>query len=240
MAADLNDQLESASEVVHKLPEIGEALFAVAATRTGIVLGAIALAWLVFRILSRNWVPLFEVIERKRKQRLTALDNFVKEPSQADEATLAVMRDVREAAYFEAAIGIYAERAARASLRKLHESSPAVITWRRISRAYQYLSTDSEIALVAISKLDTLSYWYSVVVATLFLSGGFLMMVSSAVAGLLGWKFGMAIIASGIVSLGFGLIVLTQNIPQRTARIIAAEIKRVKQRDAITAEAAEG
>lgn len=240
MAVDLNDQLESASQAVHQLPEFGEALFAVATTRTGIVLVAVALAWLAFRILSMNWVPLFEVIERKRRQRLAALDSYVKEPSQADVATLEVLRDVRDAAYFEAALGIYAERAARASLRRLHECSPAVITWRRISRAYQYLSTDSEVALVAISRAETLGYWYNAVVATLFLCGGLLMMVSSALSGLLGWKFGMAIIAFGIVSFVFGLVVLSQNIPLRTARIIAAEIKRVQQRDAILPEAAEG
>lgn len=240
MAVDLNDQLESASKAVHKLPEFGEALGSVATTRTGIVLVVIALAWLAFRILSMNWVPLFELVERKRRQRLAALDNYVKEASQADAATLEVLRDIRDAAYFEAALGVYAERAARASLRRLHKSSPTVITWRRISRAYQYLSTESEVALVAISRVETFGYWYNAVVATLFLCVGLLMMVSSALSGLLGWKFGLAIFASGVVSFVFGLVVLSQNIPLRTARIIAAEVKRVEQRDATPAQAAEG
>lgn len=239
MGKDLSTELEGASRALHKLPAFGEQVFRFAATSTGIILFAMVLVWLAFKVLSVNWMPLIELLERRRKQRFTVLDAYVKEPTHPDGTALEVIRDIRDAAYFEAAVGIYAEHAARSALSKLHQVSPTVITWRRIGRASDYISTESGIATIAISRSATLGYWFNAALGWLFMAFGFAAMLLLAFGALLGGKLALGALAMGIGLFVFGVFVLSQNLGMRTARLISEELQR-QQEEASKAHTANG
>lgn len=226
MAEGLDSQVSSATEAVRKLPELVEAAIELFGTQTGVVIILALAGWLVFRLLSSNWLQFLELVERKSTQRIAALDRYVSAADSSDPVCVEVLRDMRDAYYFQSATGIYAERAARQALLELHRISPTVITWQRIGRAAQHLHYPNRgpAEVVKFSWLEYAFHWYTLVTAWAATLGGVLMALMillirpmSLTAGI----FGFAVSAG---SFALGIYMFTQRVPMVAAQRIKREV----------------
>ena len=100
MAENLEAQVASATEAVHKLPELVDALVKLAPVPAGLLL-VIALVWLAARLLSVNWLQVLELLERRHDRRVAALDRYLSAPECAEKESVEVLRDLRDAYYFQ-------------------------------------------------------------------------------------------------------------------------------------------
>jgi len=229
VAENLEAQVASATKAVHKLPELLDALVKLAPVPAGVLL-VMALVWLAARLLSVNWLRVLELLERKHDRRIAALDRYLSAPECAEKESAEVLRDLRDAYYFQAATGIYAERSTRQALIALHQLSPSEITWRRIGRVAQFIRYPQAgtAEIPEPSWLDRGWYWYTAISGAMATLGGFLMIVSPIFVRPLSLQAGITLFALGTGSLLMGLFMFSQNVPMSLAKTIRSEVAKKK------------
>jgi hypothetical protein len=200
-------------------------------TAVTVVLVLLFLAFLLNLINRGFFLQMFDILEHKERKRLEQINEYVLSHDAADPETVKVVRDLRDAHYFNVATGIYAENRTRSAFIKLHQTSSHCITWKHIDRArpYMEIAADETITIRDLSRFDKISYWYNQFVAygslifsvVLFLAK----FVFSANKGItLFWdSFGLSLFLAV-----FGFFALLQNSPVRAKDLIAKELQRLR------------
>lgn len=136
-----------------------------------IVLIALALGSAV----SKSFLWIFGMWDRSERKRFEKINFYITNTEIADEESVKVMRDIRDADFFKIGTGIYAERKLRIAVIRLYERTSILISWRVISRAFPFLSTDAsgELFVRELNRFESFGYWYNRIIGW----GSFIMAV---------------------------------------------------------------
>ena len=229
----LSDKVQDTTEALKNVEPLVAMVMSILKTPTGWVL---VVGWIVWLILNKNLLHLFDFFERGEKKKLTGIDEYVSKPDIADSDILKVVLESRNAYYFKVATGINTEKRLRDALIKLHASSSSEMTWTRIRRAHPYIKLGSgDNITIEISRFDKLTYGYNIVVGccSMFFSAGIfiysLYSMKMADGGALG-------IAGAFLLYLFSLFVLTQNWPMSAAKKIKIELMQLSEKDVLLSE----
>lgn len=224
------NQVDKATDMVKSIPEFMTAVSDVLQSPYGwLVLVAVLIWFLINRDLSR----LFSLFERGEKQRLDKLESYVNNPSAADEQSLNVIKDLRNAYYFKVATGIYAEKGRRESLIKLHNDTSHSINWVQIKRALPFIIANADMnpSIRDMEFREKVVHYYNLAVGFLFLV--------FAIALLLMFLISKPQNVSGIlIGLGgaltpalFAMFVFSQNLPFASAKKIKKELEHISAKN---------
>lgn len=220
---DIAPQVKDATEAIQHLPPLLNAISSLFQRPVGWALLAALFVWL---LLNKDFSKFFDFFERKEKRRSEHLDLYVSKSELADEESIRVLRDLRDAEYFKIATGIYAEKRLRRALIGLHERTSHHTTWGHIRRAIQFLEADKQgnVSVRDFTRFETIGYWYNQIIgyASLLLAAGIISLLllsyikgPSAVAISIGGSFAIIL---------FAMFAFAQNWPVQAAKRIKAEI----------------
>lgn len=163
----------------------------------------------------------FEFIDRKRKGKIAAIEEYLGEGKRTSPYMKEFMVDIRDSLYFKEAVGVYAEEKRRRGLIMLHKKLSDEIGWAVITRAERYITISNNMS-PAVRKLnfyELAAYWLNIFIglAVLLLSFAWLILLIF-LKGTAVEKFG-----------GFGIFVIfmfitawffMQNSPENSAKKI--------------------
>lgn len=223
---NLVPDVKDATEAIQQVPPLVEAIVSLLQTPAGWFVLAVLFFWL---LVNKDFSHIFDMFERKERRQFEYLDLYIAKSELADEESVKVLRDLRDAHYFKVATGIYAEKKLRRALINLHDRTSHFISWTQIRRAFRYIET-SEDGIVEIRKLrkfEAIGYWYNELIAyvCLLLAAGLLNLFlfsdgrnSTSVA----WG-----IISPLAAVFFAMFVFAQNWPILAARRIQKELMKI-------------
>jgi hypothetical protein len=229
---DLASQIKNTTEAIQNLPYLLSAVYALVTTTGGVVL--LTLFCLCFLLILANrgfFSRAFDILERKERRRLEQINEYVSSHDAADPETIKVVRDLRDAHYFNIATGIYAENRTRSAFIKLHQASSHCIAWKHINRARLYIdiAADETITIRDLTRSEKLGYWYNQIVAygSLFFSvllfiTTFVLSDTKTMTSFWG-SFGISIF---LVMLA--VFVFFQNMPIYAKDLISKELERLR------------
>lgn len=226
---DLAFQVTNTTEAVHNLPSLLSAVYALIATPDGAALFILFCLWL---LANRGFFSrAFDMVEHKERRRLEQINEYVSSHEAADPETIKVVRDLRDAHYFNVATGIYAENRTRSAFIKMHQVSSHCISWKYIERARPYIdiAADETITIRDSNFFEKLSFWYNQCVAYGSLVISVVLFIAKFVFSdnktmMLFWgSFGLSLFLAV-----FGFFVLLQNSPVRAKDRIAKELERLR------------
>ncbi|PVZ63446.1 hypothetical protein [Pelagibaculum spongiae] len=220
----MDKDLSTATEALNSIPKFLEAFQGILENPSAWV---VLVGFLFWSLLKKDSSHLFDLVERKKKNRLKDIENYISNAECACNDSLPVIKDLRDAYYFESATGIYAEKLERKKLINLYNSTSIEINWITIKRATPYFETSSsdDIQIKEFTKIDKLSYWYNCF-------SGILLFISAALL-LLSFLFSddknlvktAAFSISFIFIILFALFLTAQNWPANAAKKIKVTLK---------------
>jgi hypothetical protein len=221
-------RVKDMTEMVHDLPSLFDAIFAFVTTPEGLVVISVFFLWLIVNI---DFSKAFDMLERKERRRLEQINEYVSSNEAADQETIKVVRDLRDAHYFNVATGIYAENRTRSAFIKLHQSFSHCITWKYINRARPYIdiAADETITIRDLDLFEKISYRYNQFVAYGSLIFSVVLFIAKFVFAanktiMLFWgSFGLSLFLAV-----FGFFALIQNSPVHAKNLIAKELERLR------------
>lgn len=165
---DSTNQIDKATGIVKSIPEFMAAVTEVLQSPYGWLVLVALLMWF---LINRDLSNFFGLFERGEKQRLDKLESYVNNPSTADDQSLNVIKDLRDAYYFKAATGIYAEKGRREPLIKLHNDTSHTINWVQIKRALPFIVSRSDMtsSIREMAFMEKIGHYYNLVVGLFFL-----------------------------------------------------------------------
>jgi len=220
-------QVRDATEAIQQVPTLVAELTDLLQAPAGWLVLAAFFFWL---LVNKDFSHIFNVLERKERRRFEHLDLYVTKPELADEESVKVLRDLRDAHYFKIATGIYAEKRLRSALIALHNRTSHLVNWGQIRRAYPYINANDS-GMVTIRELtgfERVSYWYNQFVGytSLLLAAGILTLFffsGSKTFTSLAWGVGGTLFV-----VFFALFVFAQNWPALAAKQIKRELAKLE------------
>ncbi len=224
---DITKGVDTATSVFTSIPEFMKAFNSVIETPYGWLL---LLGILVWVFLNKNFFRLLNLFEAKEKKRLDELEVYVSNKEAANNETLEVIKDVRDAHYFKVATDIYAEKHLRDSLIGLYKKTPHTINWVNIKRAMPYIevNSNSNISIREQTFLEKIGYFYNLFIGLLFLGLSILLSLSLTFI-LLNNKELIQLVVLIITILFctlFTVFIFSQNFPVRSAKKIKAALNK--------------
>lgn len=224
------NQIDKATDMVKSIPEFITAVSDLLQSPHGWLVLVVLLIWF---LINRDLSHLFSLFERGEKQRLDKLESYVSNPSAADEKSLNVIKDLRDAYYFKVATGIYAEKGRRESLIKLHNDISHTINWVQIKRALPFIIAHSDMnsSIRDMEFRDKFVHYYNLAVGFLFLVFAIavlLMFLISKPQNLSGVLIG---VGGALTPALFALFVFSQNLPFESAKKIKKELERLSAKN---------
>lgn len=134
---ELASQLKDISEVTKLIPQVVKDVGELFNSPLGFWV-VVAAVLLVF--IKLDYARILDVLERKDKKRREHMDAYVSKADPADDATMRVIREMRDTYYFKVSTGIYAEAYRRDALIRLQKL--AQVAWTEIRRALEYIEQD--------------------------------------------------------------------------------------------------
>lgn len=224
----LAPQIKDATEAIQQVPPLVDALANLLQTPSGWVVLAAFFLWL---LVNKDFSHLFDFMERKERRRFEHLDLYVTKPELADEESVKVLRDLRDAHYFKIATGIYAEKNLRSALIALHNRTSHLVGWSSIRRAFPYIQANNrrEVKIRELTGFEKFGYWYNQFVGytSLFAAAGILSLFvisSSKTFTSLAWGVG-----GTLAVVFFAMFVFSQNWPEYAARRIQKELAKLPE-----------
>lgn len=220
---DITPAVKDATEAIDHIPLLVEAFSRLLATPTGWVVLVAVFLWFV---VNRKLYTVFDS-EKRLRARLEQLDGYLAKPEIADPDSVAVVRDLRDAHYFRIATGIYAEKRLRKSLIWLHDETPHLINWKQIHRALPYIKPTAKgtATIRDLTAWERIGYIYNEVVAyasLLAAAGMFALLLLSGARSILVVAL---TVAGAIIAFALAMFAFSQNLPERNARRIKAELE---------------
>lgn len=226
---DLASQIKNTTEAVQNLPSLLNAVYTLITTPDGAALLILFCLWLLANrgFFSRS----FGIFEHRERRRLEQINEFVSSYDTADPETLKVVRDLRDAHYFNVATGIYAENRTRSAFIKMHQASSHCIAWKHIERARPYMdiAADETITIRDLTSMEWLGYWYNQCVAYLSLFFSIVLFIITFVLSdtKTMMSFGISL-GTSIFLVVLALFVFFQNLPIYAKERIAKELQRLR------------
>jgi hypothetical protein len=226
---DLTTQVKNITEAVQSLFPF---LNAIATTPGGAVIPILLCLGFLLNLINRGFfLQVFDILEHKERKRLEQINEYVSSHDAADPETIKVVRDLRDAHYFNVATGIYAENRTRSAFIKMHHASSHCIAWKHIERARPYIeiAADETITIRDLTLFEELGYWYNQFVAygSLVLSvvPFLIIFVLSDNKNMMSFVFGFG---SSLLIVVFAFFVFFQNLPIDAKKRIAKELERLR------------
>ncbi len=230
-SGSISKDANSFTETVQSMQDFLSALSDVLSTPLGwlVVLGLFL--WL---IVNKDFSHLFDLAERKQKNRLRDLETYVTNKDAACDDSLSVIKDLRDAYYFKVATGIYAEQKLRKSLVELHRITSNAISWVDIRRAMSFIvvSDDGNAEVRKFTKFERFSYYYNFVVAFLFGFIAILVFIAFWASATKEIQQTLLWAVSLIFCFGIAAYSLAQNWPIGSAKRIDKELEKRKDNQA--------
>jgi len=172
-----------------------------------------------------------DMFERKERRRLEQINEYVSSHEAADPETIKVVRDLRDAHYFNVATGIYAENRTRSAFIKLHQDSSHCIAWKHIDRARLYIdiAADETITIRDLTRFEWLGYWYNQCVAygSLFFSA-VLFIITFVLSDTKTMMSFWGSLGTSLFLVILAIFVFFQNLPIYAKDLIAKELERLR------------
>lgn len=224
--SDSGNKIDQATDMVKSIPEFMDAVSQVLQSPYGWL---VLLGLFIWFLMNRDLSHMFGLFERGEKKRLDKLESYVNNPSAAEEKSLNVIKDLRDAYYFKVATGIYAEKGRREILIKLHNDTSYAINWVHIKRALPFIISKSnmESYIRELEPMEKVGHYYNLAVGLLFLFFAIallLMFLISSPQGVSGVLIG---VGGALVSALFAMFVFSQNWPIESARKIKKELEPI-------------
>lgn len=180
--------------------------------------------------LNKNFSWLYEVAERRGKQRLELLDRYVSAPEPAAKNAIEAVRTIRDAGYFKIATGIDAEGHLLDGLIKLHEMTSHHIDWRQIRLAMPFLVPATVgVSVRKLNRVETIGRLYNratgfalTVLAAALASVSIVSVVESPERAFIG-------LGGAILVMLFAIFVFSQNSGFDAAERIAKELEELRK-----------
>jgi len=219
---DIAPQVKDLKEAVQNLPSLLTAVLEIVTTPGGVILIFLFLIWLL--VNSGGFTRAFDMVERKERRRLEQINEYVSSDELADQETIKVVRDLRDAHYFKVATGIYAENHTRSAFIKIHQALSHCINWKHIQRARPYIviAPDETITIRDLTLFEKVGYWYNNFVAL----GGLIFAVLLLIIFILSDSKNTVSFVISIFLVVFAIFVFFQNLPVYAKEKIAKELNR--------------
>lgn len=229
---DITFEVNNAKEVVQDiLSWLSTFANTTAVTVVTVVLVLLFLAFLLNLINRGFFLQLFDILEHKERRRLEQINEYVSSHDAADPETIKVVRDLRDAHYFNVATGIYAENRTRSAFIKLHQASSHCIAWKHIDRARLYIdiAADETITIRDLTRFERLGYWYNQCAAfgSLFFSVVLFIItfvLSDSKTMMLFWGS----LGTSLFLVILAIFIFFQNLPIFAKDLIAKELERLR------------
>lgn len=227
----ISEGIKDATSAVQSLPALWEAI--TASPIYGWVILILFFGWLV---LNHDVGRVLDLLGRKRRQELEALEAYCAAPNTDDARMVRAMQDLRDTHYLRIATGMHLERKQRSAYLKLHEEFSHVLHWRMIRRAAPHLRVleDESIEFVPLGVIERVGYHYNQVVGYLLLLCAASFATLGVISASSSWLAYAAWLGGAIIAACLATIVFIQNWPISAAKRIAAllEVRR-RQSDAV-------
>ncbi len=215
----IDNTLSKVAEISQTIEQLLPLLF----TPIGVASAVIVVTSMVF---GHNWHPLIELLASRSRRRLDLLDRHATGSRSSDEPTQATIADIRDAWYFHASTGIYAESKLRNSLIDLHRKTSYRVSWKVIRRAREFLSVgdDGAVAVRNFTLADRVELWLNRIAGLVFILM-FVVVYLSIFTGAITGVGSMAVaVAFGLLAFVLFLYALSQTLPYRDAVLLSKEI----------------
>jgi hypothetical protein len=223
----LAPQIKDATEAINQVPPLIDALIDLLQTPAGWLLLSALFLWL---LINKDFSRLVDLMGRKERQRFEHLDLYVTKPELADEESVKVLRDLRDAHYFKIATGIYAEKNLRSALIKLHDQTSHEVNWALIRRAFPYIQANGQkqVKVRDLTAFEGFGCWYNQLVGYISLltaAGIFSLFVFSTTKSFASLIW---VISGAFAALFFAMFVFAQNWPEQAAKRIQKELAKLQ------------
>lgn len=229
---DSANKIDQATDMVKSIPEFMDAVSEVLQSPYGWL---VLLGLLIWFLMNRDLSHVFRLFEPGEKKRLDKLESYVNNPTAADEQSLNVIKDLRDAYYFKVATGIYAEKGRRETLIKLHRDTSYAINWVQIKRALPFIisKSDNQSYIRELEPMEKIGHYYNLTVGFLFLFFAIallLMFLISNPQDVIGVLIG---VGGALAFALFAMFVFSQNWPIESARKIKRELESINTKNSI-------
>ncbi|MDP3811060.1 MAG: hypothetical protein Q8Q78_08670 [Hydrogenophaga sp.] len=192
----------------------------------GLVTLLLVFVWL---LVNKDVSHLFNLFERKERRRFELLEQYLSKPEIADKETRIAVSELRDAHYFKAATGIYAEKTFRHALLRMHAQTSFTVNWMQIRRARPHieLSTSGDAIIKPFLPFEIFGYWYNTITVYTSLLGAAI----TAAALMFSNHRNLPTLVGGflliLIAVAFAIFVARQNWPYKAALHIQKELSKV-------------
>lgn len=206
---------EASASAIENLPALITAIKDLLSTTAGTIVVSIAvIAFLLFKVFH---LPAFQAFMGRKELRTKVLQDYLSS-TPTDTITKDVAAEMRNAAVFEAATGIYAEGKWRSGLVTLHNKHPDT-TWYQMRRAYRYMDMrpDGTVFVRKFTPWDRMERFFNIAMMAVFLFSGAILITAALVLKASPAEVTASIVA-GVLAFGMAMWSLAQNLPMTAAR----------------------
>jgi len=228
MAKDSLLSIADAKQALIEIKELKEPLLEV--IQDPLALGILAAALFWFYINGR-FEHAFDFKYRKQKKRLEKYKTYKSTEFETCPDIMDVLREERDAIFFEDATNIRTSRKRRKLLLELNNIPDISVGWEQIKRAYPYLveAKDGGLEVRDFTTGDKIGYWYNRITGFFFFGLSillFLIFIASNLNDLLSSLLAIPVFAVGIL---FATYIFKQNWPMDDAERIKKELERLSK-----------
>lgn len=181
----------------------------------------VVLVLLVGFFLNKNMKDIFGYFQKKGKSKLEDIEKYIERNEASTSDMIDSMKDVRDAFYFKIMTGVYVEGQRRLALIRFHKEYAEKLSWKKISRAYEYLDFEdlSSIKVKRFGFIDKAGYYYNSAMGWVFMVMAILLVASAVIEKNTSWT-GVVDLACGAFIAIVSLFVFGQNYPMKAAKEI--------------------
>lgn len=221
-----SETVQATTEAVRQIPMLIDAAEALLNRPFGWIALLSLLAWL---FLNKNAGIAIDFFEKRRNKKLEQLDLYVSKPDIADENSIRVLKDLRDAHYFRVATGIYAESKLRSKLIELHNSTPHTISWTTIRRAMEFIVFDDEkpASIRTSTRFEKFNHFYNILTGSLMLVISVLIFIVFFAYGPPNFRIKALAFISSLIFIAIAMFIFSHNWPRQAADKINSHLQKI-------------
>ena len=139
--SDTKNQIEQATDLLKSVPEFLQAAQELLQTPWGWIILLTPIFWILKNKDLSKTITLFK---NKETKKIEKIEKYINSSEGQDNQILRKMQDLRDAYYFKAATGIYAENKRRHALITLHDQLSHDTHWQRIRNADDHIKINED------------------------------------------------------------------------------------------------
>lgn len=223
---DTSKIVENTTQFVKSASELLEAISILLQDPISFLIFLLALVWMFLNGKFDNALTFFE---KRRKERINQLESYLSSQTNRESLVESVVAEEREQFYFKVATGIDAKKSYRENLVALERKLSKSVGWPNIKKAEKFLvERDGCIYVRELTWDETISYYYNIFVALLFLVTGVAIIVFMVLLNLQDLLSALKAIALSVFVFLFAGYVGSQNWPINAANKIRGELDKIE------------